>query len=147
MLASPFGGAARPEILHLISLDVAIVFVESTRENVGAIIAAHKIQVVGVVSDPDRRALRNRRSVQRVVREPLARVERRTAPRLVIEQTIDGFAIAEADLKLRGPGEFLGGAQSGLPPFRFADLTEDRPLMELARDWARELKRAGKSAE
>jgi ATP-dependent DNA helicase RecG len=59
----------------------------------------------------------------------------------VIEQSTDGFAIAEADLKLRGPGEFLGGAQSGLPPFRFADLIEDRALMELARDWARQLSR------
>jgi ATP-dependent DNA helicase RecG len=56
----------------------------------------------------------------------------------VIEQSTDGFAIAEADLKLRGPGELLGGTQSGLPPFRFADLVEDRALMELARDSARE---------
>jgi ATP-dependent DNA helicase RecG len=56
----------------------------------------------------------------------------------VIEQSTDGFAIAEADLKLRGPGELLGGVQSGLPPFRFADLIEDRALMELARDWARQ---------
>jgi ATP-dependent DNA helicase RecG len=55
----------------------------------------------------------------------------------VMEETADGFAIAEADLKLRGPGELLGGAQSGLPPFRFADLVEDRALIELARDWAR----------
>jgi ATP-dependent DNA helicase RecG len=55
----------------------------------------------------------------------------------VMEQTTDGFAIAEADLKLRGPGELTGAAQSGLPPFRFADLTEDRGLVECARDYAR----------
>ena len=40
----------------------------------------------------------------------------------LLEQTNDGFAIAEADLRLRGPGEFLGKDQSGLPPFRFAEL-------------------------
>ena len=51
----------------------------------------------------------------------------------VMEETTDGFVIAEADLKLRGPGELLGGAQSGLPSFRFADLAEDRDLVELAR--------------
>lgn len=55
----------------------------------------------------------------------------------VMEETTDGFAIAEADLRLRGPGELLGGAQSGLPPFRFADLAEDRALVELARELAR----------
>ena len=62
----------------------------------------------------------------------------------VLEQTGDGFAIAEADLKLRGPGELLGGAQSGLPPFRFADLLGDRELIERAREFARQLgKEAG----
>jgi ATP-dependent DNA helicase RecG len=65
----------------------------------------------------------------------------------VIEQSTDGFAISEADLKLRGPGEFLGGAQSGLPPFRFADLIEDHALMELARDWARQLSHLGQAAQ
>jgi ATP-dependent DNA helicase RecG len=50
-----------------------------------------------------------------------------------IEQAADGFALAEADLKLRGPGDFLGAAQSGLPPFRFADLAGDRSLVEQAR--------------
>ena len=54
-----------------------------------------------------------------------------------IEQATDGFALAEADLKLRGPGNFLGAAQSGLPPFRFADLGEDRALVEQARECAR----------
>jgi ATP-dependent DNA helicase RecG len=60
----------------------------------------------------------------------------------VLEQTTDGFAIAEADLKLRGPGELLGSAQSGLPPFRFANLVEDRSLVESARDYAKRLSRA-----
>jgi ATP-dependent DNA helicase RecG len=52
----------------------------------------------------------------------------------VLESTNDGFKIAEADLKLRGPGEFLGRRQSGLPPFRFADLAEDADLLRIARD-------------
>jgi ATP-dependent DNA helicase RecG len=51
----------------------------------------------------------------------------------VLEETTDGFRIAEADLKLRGPGELLGQAQSGLPPFRFGNLAEDLPLVERAR--------------
>ncbi|HWN96781.1 MAG TPA: ATP-dependent DNA helicase RecG [Methylomirabilota bacterium] len=55
----------------------------------------------------------------------------------VLEQTTDGFEIAEADLKMRGPGELLGAAQSGLPPFRFADLLGDRALIECAREYAR----------
>lgn len=55
-----------------------------------------------------------------------------------LARTRDGFEIAEADLKLRGPGEFLGKDQSGLPPFRFADLAADLDLVELARDLARE---------
>ena len=55
----------------------------------------------------------------------------------VLERTVDGFEIAEEDLKLRGPGELLGAAQSGLPPFRFAELTEDRLLVESAREYAK----------
>ena len=51
----------------------------------------------------------------------------------VLEESADGFAIAEADLRLRGAGEMLGQAQSGLPPFRFADLAGDREILELAR--------------
>ncbi len=47
--------------------------------------------------------------------------------------TTDGFRIAEADLELRGPGEFFGTRQSGLPEFRVADLLRDAPLLEEAR--------------
>lgn len=56
----------------------------------------------------------------------------------VLEQTSDGFQIAEEDLKLRGPGELLGRQQSGLPPFRFADFQKDRDLVERARAIVRE---------
>ncbi len=51
----------------------------------------------------------------------------------VLEETTDGFRIAEADLKLRGPGELLGQEQSGAPRFRFGDLSEDLSLIEQAR--------------
>ncbi|MHC4607154.1 MAG: ATP-dependent DNA helicase RecG [Planctomycetota bacterium] len=51
--------------------------------------------------------------------------------------TTDGFRIAEADLKIRGPGEMLGTAQSGLPEFRVADLVSDTMLLGWARDDAR----------
>jgi ATP-dependent DNA helicase RecG len=52
----------------------------------------------------------------------------------ILEETNDGFRIAEADLKLRGPGELLGQQQSGLPPFRFGNLVEDLDLIRQARD-------------
>jgi ATP-dependent DNA helicase RecG len=54
----------------------------------------------------------------------------------VIFETTDGFEIARADLLLRGPGEFLGRQQSGVPLLRFADLEEDVDLIEAARDCA-----------
>jgi ATP-dependent DNA helicase RecG len=47
--------------------------------------------------------------------------------------TNDGFAIAEMDLKLRGPGEFAGTRQSGLPAFRIASVIRDREILEVAR--------------
>jgi ATP-dependent DNA helicase RecG len=54
----------------------------------------------------------------------------------VLERTTDGFAIAEADLQLRGPGDFLGTRQAGLPPFRVANLLRDTDLLRSARDEA-----------
>ena len=50
-----------------------------------------------------------------------------------MEATNDGFRIAEVDLQLRGPGEFFGTRQSGLPEFRVADLLRDAALLEDAR--------------
>jgi ATP-dependent DNA helicase RecG len=51
----------------------------------------------------------------------------------VLEQTDDGFKIAEEDLRLRGPGEFFGTRQHGLPELKVADLIEDFELLRLAR--------------
>ncbi|MGB5079455.1 MAG: ATP-dependent DNA helicase RecG, partial [Burkholderiales bacterium] len=51
----------------------------------------------------------------------------------VIFENSDGFVIAREDLLLRGPGEFLGARQSGVPLLRFADLTLDADLIEAAR--------------
>jgi len=55
----------------------------------------------------------------------------------MMRQTEDGFAIAEADLRLRGEGEVLGTRQSGLPGFRLARLEADADLLAAARDDAR----------
>ena len=51
----------------------------------------------------------------------------------VLEKTSDGFEIAEADWDLRGPGDLLGTAQSGLPALKIGDLKTDAPLMRRAR--------------
>jgi ATP-dependent DNA helicase RecG len=48
-------------------------------------------------------------------------------------RTQDGFELAELDLTLRGPGEFFGTRQAGLPDFRVANLLRDRKLLELAK--------------
>jgi ATP-dependent DNA helicase RecG len=56
-----------------------------------------------------------------------------------IMNSTDGFQIAEEDLKIRGPGEFLGEKQSGFPRFGIADLLSDWDLFLLAREDAREI--------
>jgi ATP-dependent DNA helicase RecG len=55
----------------------------------------------------------------------------------VMEREHDGFRIAQEDLAIRGPGDFLGTRQHGLPDFRVADLIADAPLIAQAREAAR----------
>ncbi|HEY0562721.1 MAG TPA: ATP-dependent DNA helicase RecG [Methylophilus sp.] len=54
----------------------------------------------------------------------------------VIYEHTDGFLIAQADLALRGPGEFLGTRQSGVPMLKIADLTRDEDLLDIAKSLA-----------
>ena len=59
----------------------------------------------------------------------------------IIFENTDGFEIARRDLQLRGPGEFLGARQSGIPMLRFADLERDEDLLDASRAVAEELLR------
>lgn len=54
----------------------------------------------------------------------------------IMVETEDGFVISEKDLEIRGPGEFLGTRQSGLPDFVLADLIQDKSILEMAREAA-----------
>jgi ATP-dependent DNA helicase RecG len=57
----------------------------------------------------------------------------------VMEETTDGFVISERDLEIRGPGEFLGTRQSGLPGFKLANIVRDARILTEAREAAFEV--------
>ncbi|MBI5626598.1 MAG: ATP-dependent DNA helicase RecG [Nitrosomonadales bacterium] len=69
--------------------------------------------------------------------QPLSELAR--ARLKIIFESNDGFAIAQHDLQLRGPGELLGARQSGVAMLRFADINTDEDLLHLARHAAEEL--------
>ncbi|MGF6148034.1 ATP-dependent DNA helicase recG [Kingella potus] len=69
--------------------------------------------------------------------EPLSELSK--ARLKVIYEHTDGFEIARQDLNIRGPGEFLGARQSGVPMLRFANLEQDLQLLERAREIAPQL--------
>lgn len=71
--------------------------------------------------------------------QPLSELAR--ARLKIIYESTDGFAIAQHDLQLRGPGELLGARQSGIAMLRFADISEDEDLLNQARQVADELLR------
>ena len=60
-------------------------------------------------------------------------------------RTNDGFELAEADLEIRGPGEFFGTRQSGLPDFKIANILRDTSLLEIAKSEANRLAKADPS--
>jgi ATP-dependent DNA helicase RecG len=62
-----------------------------------------------------------------------AQIKEASAKLAVLERTIDGFEVAEADWELRGPGDLLGTAQSGLPALKIGNLRTDAHLMRRAR--------------
>ncbi|MDU7037143.1 MAG: helicase-related protein, partial [Staphylococcus simulans] len=61
----------------------------------------------------------------------------------IMTQTTDGFELSERDLEMRGPGDFFGVKQSGLPDFLVANIVEDYRMLEVARDEAAELIQSG----
>jgi ATP-dependent DNA helicase RecG len=69
-----------------------------------------------------------------IYHQPLSQTARERL-KIIFENT-DGFAIAQHDLRMRGPGELLGARQSGVPMLKFADLTTDVDLLDAARDAA-----------
>lgn len=68
---------------------------------------------------------------------PLGEIARQRL-KIIFENT-DGFEIARQDLQIRGPGEFVGARQSGVPLLRYADLEMDADLVEMAREVAEEM--------
>ncbi len=95
---------------------------------------AHKSYCVLVTDVPPPGVVRKAESLEEGVEDesPWIRL-------LVLEKSQNGFVVAEEDLKLRGPGDFLGTKQSGSPTFRLADLTRDAALLELARTEAKNI--------
>ena len=69
--------------------------------------------------------------------QPLSEIARKRL-KIIFEHT-DGFEIARQDLQIRGPGEFLGARQSGMPMLRFADLEQDGELLTAAQAAADEM--------
>jgi ATP-dependent DNA helicase RecG len=57
----------------------------------------------------------------------------------IMTETNDGFVLSEKDLELRGPGDFFGKKQSGIPEFRVADMVHDYRTLEVARNDAARL--------
>jgi ATP-dependent DNA helicase RecG len=72
-----------------------------------------------------------------VAYQPISDIGRRRLE--YFASTTDGFKIAEADLELRGPGEFFGIRQHGLPEFRIANPVADQEILVKARQWAEKL--------
>lgn len=57
----------------------------------------------------------------------------------IMEKTNDGFVISEKDLELRGPGEFFGTMQHGIPDLKIANLYKDMDILKLAQEAAMEV--------
>jgi len=70
-----------------------------------------------------------------------AQGEEAAARLAIMERTTDGFRLAEEDLRIRGPGDFAGVRQSGIPDLVFADLVRDASILHQAKEIAADLQR------
>ncbi|MEG2708555.1 MAG: DNA helicase RecG, partial [Vagococcus sp.] len=57
----------------------------------------------------------------------------------IMTETTDGFVLSQKDLEMRGPGDFFGSKQSGLPEFKVGDIVADEAILETARVEAAQL--------
>jgi ATP-dependent DNA helicase RecG len=133
--------AEKEALLHAFQRGELRLLVSTTVVEVGLDVARAHLMVV---HHPDRFGLSQlhqlRGRVGRAGGESwcLLLLERNTSPEALerlreFARTEDGFAIADLDLQLRGPGDFAGTRQHGLPALRFADLARDLDLLESAR--------------
>ena len=65
----------------------------------------------------------------------------------IMSSTSDGFKISEEDLRLRGPGDFFGSRQHGLPPLKIADIAADMRMVELTKKIAADMLEADPNLE
>jgi ATP-dependent DNA helicase RecG len=128
----------RGEIDILVSTTVIEVGIDVPNASVMLIIDADRFGLSQLHQLRGRVGRGTRRSFCILVHDEKANAESIDRLRL-FEATRDGFEVAERDLQLRGPGEFLGTRQSGVPRFHFGNIVRDHDLMERARDLAIEI--------
>jgi ATP-dependent DNA helicase RecG len=133
---STMEGFARGELHVLVSTTVVEVGVDVPNATLMVVFGAEAFGLTQLHQLRGRVGRGRERSVCVLVPGPAANARARQRLQ-VLAETEDGFAIAEADLKLRGPGEPWGTRQSGLPRLKLADLARDEAVLDAAREAAR----------
>lgn len=140
LLHGKMNAAEKEEVMKLFTQNVVQILVSTTVVEVGVNVPNATIMVI---YDADRFGLAqlhqlrgrvgrgNHPSMCVLIADPKTEVG---AERMrIMTESNDGFEISRRDLQLRGPGDFLGIKQSGLPDFKVADLTTDTKVLEIAR--------------
>ncbi|HUP66358.1 MAG TPA: ATP-dependent DNA helicase RecG [Thermoanaerobaculia bacterium] len=132
----------RGEIDILVSTTVIEVGIDVPAASVMVIVDADRFGLSQLHQLRGRVGRGSRKSLCILIRDEGASEETKARLRS-FESTRDGFEVAEKDLEIRGPGDFFGTRQSGVPRFRFGHLIRDHELMEIAREAAIEAAEKG----